>query len=143
MDTVSLYLPLNTWVHVQAFTNAAFLQQVTITYEDGSSVVLTGSGEHDAPMPNGDFGFTTPSSSRSPLGWRTTVQVQSDHDGTWVPSKVQSGGCNVATYYSLAMVVSEDYVDGDWNDAVVLFTWWTPPSLRDVADLHLERRSAQ
>jgi hypothetical protein len=40
--------------------------------------------------------------------------------------------------YSIAMVVSEDYLDNDWNDAVVQFSWWLPPSARNVADLPQE-----
>jgi hypothetical protein len=28
------------------------------------------------------------------------------------------------------MVISEDYVDLDWNDAVAQFSWWVPPSAR-------------
>jgi hypothetical protein len=29
------------------------------------------------------------------------------------------------------------YVDNDWNDAVVQFSWWVPPTLRDPQDLHI------
>jgi len=135
-DTVTVYLPLNTWVHIQAYTNALFDQQVTITQENGTVTVLTGSGEHDAPMPNGNFGITTPNQSSSQLGYRVTVQVQSSQgSGQYQPSQVFSGSCGVM-YYSLVLVVSEDYVDNDWNDAVVQFTWWTPPQFRNVADLH-------
>jgi len=73
-NTATIYLPLNTYVSVACFTNAAFLQQVTITPETGNAVVLTGSGEHNAPMPNGNFSLTTPSSSQDPkLGYRMVV----------------------------------------------------------------------
>lgn len=127
--STNIYLPLNTYVSVRAFTNAAFLQQVTILQEDGTQTVLTGSGEHDTPMPNGDFAIQTPGSSTNPMGYKITVSVQSDHGGTWVPSSVSQGSCSVM-YYHLAMVVSEDYLDQDWNDAVVQFTWWVPPDAR-------------
>jgi hypothetical protein len=136
--TTSVYLPLNTWVHVQAYTNASFNQRVTITQENGTVTTLVGTGEHDAPMPHGNFGLTTPDQSSSPLGYRVTVQIESsDSGGQYQPSQVYSGSCGVM-YYSLLMVVSEDYVDEDWNDAVVLFTWWTPPQQRTEADLHKE-----
>lgn len=134
MDTVAFYLPVSTWVHVRAFVNAGFAQRVTITFEDGTSKVLTGSGEHDTPLPNGDFSLTTPATSRSPLGWRVTVNVQSNHNGTWTPSSVMSGACSIQTYFSLQAVISEDYVDNDWNDTAVLFSWWTPPSARSEMD---------
>lgn len=135
-DTATVYLPLNTWVHVQACTNAGFNQRVTITQENGTITTLIGTGEHDTPMPNGNFGLTTPNQSGSPLGYRVTVMIESSNSGgQYQPSQVFSGSCGVM-YYSLLMVVSEDYVDQDWNDAVVQFTWWTPPQMRTEADLH-------
>ncbi|WP_431113331.1 fucose-binding lectin II [Variovorax paradoxus] len=132
-NTATVYLPLNTFVSVACYTNASFQQQVTITPETGSPTVLTGSGEHNAPMPGGTFSLTTPSSSQSPYGYRMTVSVQSmQPNGQWAPSQVSQGSCAVM-YYSLAMVVSEDYLDQDWNDAVVQFSWWIPPSARSDA----------
>lgn len=129
-DTATIYLPLNTYVSTACFTNAAFEQQVTITPETGSPWVLTGSGEHNAPMPNGNFSLTTPSSARGPLGYRMVITVQSKQpNGPWAPSQVSQGSCSVGYYY-LAMVVSEDYVDEDWNDAIVQFSWWVPPKAR-------------
>ena len=131
-NIATIYLPLNTYAMVRCVTNAAFRQQITITPETGSPTVVTGSGEHDAPVPNGTFAIQTPGSSTNPLGYKVTVAVQSDNgSGGWTPSQVSQGSCSVM-YYNLAMVVSEDYVDNDWNDAVVQFTWWTPPSARMV-----------
>lgn len=134
-SSATVYLPLSTWVHVRAIVNAAFTQRVTITPETGNPVVLQGSGEHDTVLPNGDYGFTTPSSSSSPLGYRMVVTVQSSSGSGFQPSQVLQGLQSIM-YYNLAMVVSEDYVDQDWNDAVVMFSWWVPPSARDVRDLH-------
>lgn len=135
-----VYLPLSTWVDVRAFTNASFSQKVTILQENGTQTVLTGSGEHDTPMPGGNFGITTPATSASSMGYRVTVTVQSQQpNGQWQDSNVSQGGCNVM-YYSLAMVVSEDYVDQDWNDAVVQFSWWVPPPTRNPDD-YATRRS--
>jgi len=131
-NTATVYLPLDSFVSVAAFTNAGFAQRVTITPETGSPKVLVGSGEHNAPMPNGSYSFTTPSSSRSPLGFTVTVAVEAyQPNNQWQPSQVSQGSCSVM-YYSLAMVVSEDYVDQDWNDAVVQFSWWIPPSGRSA-----------
>jgi hypothetical protein len=126
-----IYLPLNTYVNVRSFTNAAFLQRVTITPETGSPITIQGNGEHDTPIPNGNFHLETPGSSISPLGYSMNVKVETSPDGgrTWENSQVSQGSCSVM-YYHLAMVVSEDYVDQDWNDAVVQFTWWIPPTLR-------------
>lgn len=129
-NVATIYLPLNTFISVAAFTNAGFNQRVTLTPETGSPTVLTGSGEHNTPMPNGTYSFTTPGSSGSPSGYKIIVAVESQQQsGSWAPSQVSQGSCSVM-YYSLALVVSEDYVDNDWNDAVVQFTWWVPPSTR-------------
>ncbi len=129
-NTATIYLPLNTYVSVLSFTNAYFSQRVTITPEVGNQTVLTGSGEHNAPMPNGNFGLTTPGTSINPLGFKMTITVEAQQqNGQWAPSQVSQGSCSVM-YYSLAMVVSEDYVDNDWNDAIVQFSYWLPPTNR-------------
>lgn len=133
-NTATVYLPVSTWVHIRAVTNAAFTQRVTIAFEDGSRQVLVGAGEHDAPMPKGDFSITTPPKATSPLGYRIVVTVETQVGGNWQPSMVSEGECSVM-YYHLAMVVSEDSVDQDWNDAVVMFSWWVPPSARSFEDL--------
>jgi len=132
-QTSTIYLPLNTYVSVKCFANAAFIQKVTITEENGTVHTAQGSGEHDTPLTDGTFGIQTPATSSSPAGYRITVAVQNQQGGTWVDSAVMSGGCNVM-YYNLKMVVSEDYIDDDWNDAVAIFTWWQPPTSRNVVE---------
>lgn len=132
-NTATIYLPLNTFVSVACITNASYQQRVTIAPEVGSPTVLVGSGEHNTPMPNGSFSITTPGSSRNPLGFAVTVTVESKQpNGSWAPSLVSQGSCSVM-YYSLAMVVSEDSIDQDWNDAVAQFSWWIPPTARNAA----------
>jgi hypothetical protein len=133
MNSATIYLPLSTWVNVRCFTNAGFLQQVIIIEENGANHTVTGNGEHDAPMPNGNFSIQTPATSKKPLGYAVTVTANSSQDGgrTWQPSSVSQGSCSVM-YYSLAMVVSEDYIDNDWNDSVAQFTWWVPPTGRSA-----------
>jgi len=126
-DPISIFLPLNTYINVMGFTNAVYLQQVTITDELGNMHAMQGSGEHNQPMENGTYAFTTPASSKSPAGFQITVLVQNQEGGQWVPSNVTSGKVSVA-YYNLVLVVSEDSTDEDWNDAVVQFSWWSSPS---------------
>lgn len=132
-NTATIYLPRSTWVHIRALTNALFEQQVILNYENGTQTTLVGNGEHDHVLPNGDFAITTPANSQSPLGYRVLVTVNTMVNGHWQPSQVLQGAQSIM-YYNLAMVVSEDYVDQDWNDAVVQFTWWVPPSSRDPRD---------
>ncbi|WP_461481220.1 fucose-binding lectin II [Porticoccus sp.] len=125
-DSVAIYLPLNSYISVRGFTNAAFPQSVAIVDENGGSHEMSGSGEQDTPMQNGSYGFTTPSTAKNPGGFQVTVTVQSQQGGQWVPSQVTSGKTSLA-YYNLVLVVSEDGADTDWNDAVVQFSWWTTP----------------
>lgn len=132
-DRVTVYLPVSTWISVQAYTNAAFTQRVTAPRRSSP-----GSGERNTPMPGGNYGFMTPATSRSPLGWTVIVRVESSNSGgQYQPSQVMLGSCTVQ-YFTLSMVVSEDWVDQDWNDAVVQFSWWVPPTARNVRDLHKE-----
>lgn len=132
-ESVSLYLPLQTYVNVRSFTNAAFTQRVTLVEEDGTRHQYEGSGEHDTPMPGGSFAIRTPASAKSPRGYQVTINVDSDQSGTWRPSSLGQGSCGVM-FYHLVMVVSEDYIDNDWNDCVVQFTWWVPPPGRSATD---------
>ena len=125
-----IYLPLDTYTSVRCFANASFDQKVTITEENGTTHIAQGSGEHDTPLADGDFAIQTPGNSNNPQqGYKITVAVQNNQGGAWKDSTVMAGGCNVM-YYNLKMVVSEDYIDDDWNDAVAVFTWWQPPTAR-------------
>lgn len=128
-NTQIIFVPFSTYVSVRSFTNAGFNQRVTLVEENGTRHQYQGSGEHDTPMPGGSFAIQTPSSGQSPAGYKLTVTVDSYHDGGWQPSSVSQGSCGVM-YYHLAMVVSEDYVDNDWNDCSIQFTWWVPPTQR-------------
>ena len=128
-NPISIYLPLNTYINVKGFTDSAFMQQVTIVDETGASHTMQGNGEHETPMQNGSYAFTTPSTSKDPAGFQLTITVQSQQGGQWVPSQVTSGKTSLM-YYNMVLVVSEDYTDNDWNDAVVQFSWWTQPQYR-------------
>lgn len=130
-NTQAIFVPFSTYVSVRSFTNAAFTQRVTIVEENGTQHQFEGSGEHDTPMKGGAFAIQTPASGQSPAGYKLTVSVESYHDSAWQPSAVSQGSCGVM-YYHLAMIVSEDYLDNDWNDCSVQFTWWLPPSMRSA-----------
>jgi hypothetical protein len=127
MASTTVYLPFSTWVNVRCVTNAAFQQRATLVEQNGTQHQATGSGEHDAPMQNGTFVIQTPSSGSSPNGYTVAVSVDTNQNGAWQPSAVLQGGAQVM-YYNVKMVTSEDSIDNDWNDTVVFFTWYTPPS---------------
>lgn len=134
MDSTVVYLPFNTRIAIRAFTNAAFAQRVTLAPETGDPIVWTGSGEGDTPI--GNTSLVTPGQGRNPRGYQVTVTVETNPGTGWQPSSVGQGGASIM-YYTLTMVVSEDYVDQDWNDAVVTFSWWVPPSTRTLPDFDL------
>jgi len=139
MNSTVVYLPFSTAVAVRAVTNASFTQQVVLDPETGKQITWSGSGEADHQI--GSTILTTPGSGRSPRGFMVTVTVNTEIQGKWAPSSVAQGNCGVM-YYQATLVVSEDYVDQDWNDSVVFFTWWVPPSLRRVEDFALTPKSA-
>ena len=126
-DSQTIYVPFSTYVSVRSFTNAAFMQRATVVEENGTRHQYEGNGEHDTPMPGGSFGIQTPASGSSPNGYQITITVKNYQGGGWKQSSVSQGGCSVM-FYHLAMIVSEDYIDNDWNDCSVQFTWWIPPS---------------
>lgn len=128
-NSQTVYLPLSASVYVYVYTNAAFSQQVTLTPEGGAPIVFTGSGEGMTPI--GTTTIATPGSSSNPRGFAVTVAVATYQGGAWQPSATMQGSCGIM-YYQTVQVVSEDYVDQDWNDSVVQFCWWVPPSARPV-----------
>ena len=136
MDSTVVYLPFKTTVNVHAFTNAAYRQQITFTPESGSTIgPFTGLGENDTPIGQGQF--ITPSSGKSSRGFQVTVTTMSNDGSGWQPSQVGQAACAV-WYYSVILVVSEDFVDQDWNDAVAMFSWWAPPSQRQAPEVSMK-----
>ncbi|TNC08156.1 hypothetical protein FF100_30035 [Methylobacterium terricola] len=116
----SILLPPSTNVFLAAFTNASDIQRVTITPPGGQAIVWQGSGENNKQI--GSTFFQTPSGSQDVSA---TVDIQHSSDGgrTWQESALLPGGCSVATM-NIQVVLSEDQVDRDYNDAVVQFLWW-------------------
>lgn len=121
MDSMTIYLPGSTDIVVQGFTNAAYQQRITITPSAGSPVVFTGAGEGNHPI--GTMQFTTPPGPDVPL----VVSIASSQDGghTWQPSDIYSDSCSVQAL-QVVVVVSEDLVDEDYNDAVCYVSWPQP-----------------
>lgn len=123
---VSILLPPSTQVFLAAFTNAAYIQRVTVTPPSGagSPIVWQGSGEGNNPI--GNQMLTTPGGSAN-LTYSVAMDYSSDGGSTWQQSSMIPGGCVVASM-NVKVVVSEDHVDQDYNDAVIQFMWWEPLS---------------
>jgi hypothetical protein len=117
-DTATIYLPFATDVVVKGFTNAGLMQRITLAPETGSPIVFVGTGEQNTPI--GRANFTTPAGTGD---FTVVVTIENSQDGnSWSPSDIYVGVCAVRSY-NLAVVVSEDMVDEDYNDAICMLSW--------------------
>lgn len=126
MNQVTVHLPYGASVAVKIEANAVFPQRVTLAW-DSASKTVTGAGENEQLLLA--FELDTPSDGPDPKGYPVVVSISSIVNGREVPSNVAFGDCDIL-YYNVILVVSEDYLDNDWNDAVVSFTWWASPEVR-------------
>jgi hypothetical protein len=118
-SSTTIYLPLATDVVVKGFTNAADIQRITVTPSGGNPSVFQGTGEQNTPI--GSMHFTTPASGEQPS---VAIKIEYSGDGgnTWQPSDIFTDSCSIEAY-QLVVVVSEDHVDEDYNDAVCIISW--------------------
>jgi len=139
-NAVSFVLPPSVKVFVQAMSNAAFIQTVTLTPPAAPAAVFSGSGEGNVQLklvtqgfltpapPNGQPSFTTPAAGGTYKVAVTHAQGQQQQ-----PSVVTGGKLAVQNPaggdFGLLWVISEDAGDKDFNDAAVLFTYYSsaPP----------------
>ena len=124
--SLSIVLPPSTRVFVAAFTNAAYMQRVSITPPAGAGqpIVWQGTGEDNHPI--GNQIVTTPAGS-SNFTYSVSADYSTDGGSSWQQSSMIPGGCVVGSL-NLKVVISEDHVDQDYYDAVVQFMWWEPLS---------------
>jgi hypothetical protein len=130
--SVKLSFPGNATVYVQAFSNAAYAQAVTIQPPSGASAVFSGNGEHNTAQALTTQGFLTVNSGGQPsfvvpaAGGEYTVSVT----GAGKPSQVMANTNTIIDPTNgqifLGWVSSEDAQDEDWNDSVLIFTSYIP-----------------
>lgn len=120
-------LPASQRVYVMAFTNAGYLQRVTLTANGGTPLQFQGNGEGNQEIAN--TSLVTPS---DPSGWvNTIVLIEFAPDGTsFQPSRYSPAGSFSVYGYNQRTVVSEDADDDDYNDTAVIMTWWVSPPSR-------------
>jgi hypothetical protein len=118
-SSTTIYLPSSTDVVVKGFTNAADIQRITVKPSNGSSSVFQGTGEQNTPI--GSVHFTTPASGEQ-ASVTITIEYSGDGGRTWQPSDIFTDTCSIQAY-QLVVVVSEDHVDEDYNDAVCMVSW--------------------
>ena len=121
---VTLKLPPGTRIFATAFTNAAYLQKVVITPPAGAGDPITWQGTGEDNNQIGQQFITTPAGSQD-LVYSVGAQYSSDNGATWQDSSLLPGGTTIGSM-NIKVMLSEDHVDQDFNDAVVQFLWWDP-----------------
>jgi Fucose-binding lectin II (PA-IIL) len=132
MNETVVYLPFDTYVVIQAFVSAAWMQKATFTPRAGEGFGFEGNGDDNAEI--GKRAIVTPEPEEGQPGFAVALGVQHDPGGGWVASQLLQGRQYAVGDYSLICVVSEDSNDDDWNDCVVLFSWSTPPGFGGTAE---------
>lgn len=117
-DSVTILLPPSVDAVVKGFSNASFLQRITVLRPGADPLYLEGKGEANALI--GRAYFTTPAGEESEL--EVNIDYSTDDGRTWHPSEVFLGGC-AKEAYNLAVIVSDDGVDKVFDDAVCLISW--------------------
>ena len=120
-NTVTVYVPPAKDVVIKGFTNAAYLQRIIVNTE-GIGQTILGSGEDNTLI--GSAHFTTPSKGDSiqPVSIDVTIEYSADNGVTWKAPEVYSNSCSVQAY-NLIVLVAEDSLDQDFNDATWMISW--------------------
>ena len=121
-NSVIVDVPTSKDVVIKGFTNAAYLQRISLNVEGIGQFALTGTGENNTPI--GSQHFTTPPTGGpdGQIGIEVTIEYSSDGGNTWQAPDVYTDSCTVQAY-NLIVVVSEDMVDQDYNDAICMISW--------------------
>jgi hypothetical protein len=135
--SVKLSFPSTAKVFVQAFSNASFNQEVTIQPPSGAAARFAGNSENNAAQKLITQGFLTVNAGGQPsfvvpggAGGTAAYTISVTANGK--PSLVMGNLNSIVTPSSgqilMGIVSSEDSSDKDWNDSVVIFTSYLPPS---------------
>lgn len=131
---VKLTFPDGSTVFVQAFSNAALTQTVTIQPPagGGDAAVFQGSGESNVPQALTTQGFLTANSGGQPsfvsTGGEYMISIATEEGDSQVMGAASQLNTPAGGTILVGWVSSEDQDDEDWNDSVVLFTTYLPPT---------------
>ena len=124
--------PPNSTIFVTALANAALTQTATITPPSGGAAVFSGSGENNTTMAVTSAGFLTTGGGGQPrfttgaTAGTYKVQITSSSGTENVQFSAATSSWSSGATANVLMVVGEDATDQDFNDAVAMFTWYTP-----------------
>jgi hypothetical protein len=126
-EVAMVALPASQKVYVSAFTNASYLQRVTLTVNGGTPQQWQGNGEG-----NQEIAHTSLIIPSDPSGWvNASVLTEFSPSGSpFQPSKMSPIGTFSVYGYNQRMIVSEDADDDDYNDTALILSWWMAPPTR-------------
>lgn len=122
---LTLPLPAGTRVYVNAFTNASYLQRVTLTVNGGGITQWQGTGEGNNEIANAYIDIPKDTS-----GWVNTaalLEFSTDSGTSWYRSQVSPVGSFSIYGYNQRTIVAEDADDDDYNDSAIVLSWWAAP----------------
>lgn len=138
-NPITVLLPPSTQIFVHALSHAALPQRILIAPPQGHGdpAAFSGSGENvtmSLEVPgfitrpsDGWASFTTLDSDDPDERFEYTVTVAEGCDLHSAPYEAEAGPEGARSRYATVMIVSEDLTDGDFNDSVLLFTYFRPP----------------
>lgn len=140
-NSTVVVLPPDTVVFVHAISHADMEQRVQIDPPEGvagGSAVFIGAGENVIMRlePSGFITvkeggwahFTTPKSDRPEEWHEYTVTIGDENCRLHTaPYEAEAGPKDHRSRYATLMVVSEDLIDRDFNDSVLLFSYFISP----------------
>lgn len=135
-NTASVKFAGGNIVFVQGLANASYMQVITITPPSGAAAVFTGNGEGNVAMalttpgfltansnPKGQASFTPPGGSSTLSTY--TISVSSNGKSNPVEANSFTSTSPAGGQLNMAVVVSEDASDNDFNDGTVTFMQYT------------------
>jgi hypothetical protein len=126
MNQTRMYFPFRTRVLVQLFAGASYLQKATFLLQDGQAFVKEGSGGDNMEFARFAFETGLPKASEKSFLATVGIQYQTQPNAPWIDSQMMPSRPTSAATFTAQFIASEDHVDRDWNDCLVMFSWNSP-----------------
>lgn len=137
-NSTVVLLPPSTQIFVHALSHAAADQRLRIDPPTGEPAVFHGAGENVTmtldppgfvtPPGSGWACFTTPDSPEEYLEYTVTIESPQGSTLHTASSIGKVGPSGARSRYATRVVVSEDATDNDFNDSVLLFSYFVAPT---------------
>lgn len=117
-----VYLPYNRNVVVSVILDSSYLHRITFTSPDGTTRVVEAAAEGGVVAET--FVLAT-GVDPNPYGFPVDVKIEHSPNGgrTFLLSTVKKACCRTIPVVSTILYSDDSFGDGDFDDAVVVFTW--------------------